>query len=597
MKKHNEELIEIKLEKDKEKIVDLGNLYPLGKIIYQDELIIYASYEGKDYFPIHLNNHSFDNYNYRYLKLTSKVDQVIHIYMGLGYYAERNEKIENMFLSSFSWSGADGIYSFNLENEEEYNQFNDRTLFVFGDTFIGATNENKERIEPTGFVNNTFAYLKDNKIDFEIARNNKGAYISLFEPKKEMQENGYLAKNLTLYYGDVFIPGFISSQNEEKDIELVFDFYGIHNFKKIEIENFFDVITKGATSVDIGLQEFDLYYINEMNQEIYVSSYKLDFYSKEKPLNIIDCNFSSRYIKFKIKRERNINPYKYIGIKKVYFYDENGRLFDVKVNTNSEFSYFEEKPYSWFWLQDGVRVKDKFYIFPCIIEQDKNGIEGFEFKIKGVAKLKMDIVDFKVDYNSVKMEFAPFYRKEGLLEYIGPSAIMKEDDTLYFYCYYNEQDKFLRHLIVGRIKEDKIDDLNNIEYYTGHSWSKDMKDACSLIEHVSCEMSVQKIVEGENKNKYLAIFQYDTNSPKVSYSIGESPFGPFTKPRIVYITPEVSLYNKTTYTYNAKAHLHLSSPRKILVSYNCNDMSMKCNKADYTIYHPRFISLLDTSND
>ena len=61
---------------------------------------------------------------------------------------------------------------------------------------------------------------------------------------------------------------------------------------------------------------------------------------------------------------------------------------------------------------------------------------------------------------------------------------------------------------------------------------------------------------------------------------------------------EVNNYNVgTTYTYNAKAHLHLSRPKDILVSYNCNDMSMKQNKLDYSIYHPRFLNLKDTSND
>ena len=137
-----------------------------------------------------------------------------------------------------------------------------------------------------------------------------------------------------------------------------------------------------------------------------------------------------------------------------------------------------------------------------------------------------------------------------------------------------------------------------LEYFDGEKWVNDMNKAKSILTHVSCEMSVQKIVEGENKGKYLAVFSYDTNGPKVAYSIGEIVTGPFSEPRIVYITEEVENYNKgTTYTYNAKAHLHLSTPRNILVSYNCNDMSMCKNKEDFSIYHPRFLNLTDTSND
>ena len=143
-----------------------------------------------------------------------------------------------------------------------------------------------------------------------------------------------------------------------------------------------------------------------------------------------------------------------------------------------------------------------------------------------------------------------------------------------------------------------LEDLNNLEYYDGENWVNDMNKAASLLEHISCEMSVQKIIEGENKGKYLAVFQYDSTGDKVAYAIGETVHGPFTKPRVIYLTEEVNNYNVgTTYTYNAKAHLHLSKPKDILVSYNCNDMSMKKNKLDYTIYHPRFLNLKDTSND
>lgn len=597
MIKNNELLIKIELLENIEKKIDLKVSYPLGKIIFQGKLTIKASHDDINYFDVNINNNSFDNYNYRYLKIVSSVNQTISIFIGLGYYCTLNEKMSNLFLHNHGWSGADGIYSFNLDNVEDYNQQNDRTLFVFGDSFIGSINEKNQRVEPTGFVNNTFGYLENGKIDFVVNRNDKGAYISLFEPSKSMQENGYLPKNLTSYYGDIYVRGYISSQDETKDIELIFDLYGDHKVNKIAIENFHDTISKGATNVNIGVQELDVLFSSDNENYTYFKTCKLDYYSIDNQLNNIEASFNARYIKFVIKRDRNVNDYHYVGLKKVYIYENKEQLFDIKVSSNSVFSYDEEKPYSWFWLQDGVIVDNNFYIFPCIIEQDKNGIEGFEFKIKGVAKLKMNIKDKKIDFKNVVMDEAPLYRKEKNREYILTSAIYSEDDYLYLYGYYNEQDLFLRHLIVSRILKDKIYDLNNLEYYDGTSWVKDMSKAISLLEHVSCEMSVMKIAAGENKGKYLAIFQYDTNGPKVAYSIGNTPWGPFENPRIVYFTPEVLTYNKTTYTYNAKAHLHLSKPKEIIVSYNCNDMSMKCNKDDYTIYHPRFINLIDTSND
>jgi hypothetical protein len=62
---------------------------------------------------------------------------------------------------------------------------------------------------------------------------------------------------------------------------------------------------------------------------------------------------------------------------------------------------------------------------------------------------------------------------------------------------------------------------------------------------------------------------------------------------VFYVAKETQEHNKETYTYNAKSHLHLSTPEEILVSYNCNDMILAHNKADFTLYHPRFLTLLE----
>lgn len=597
MLKHNDKLIELNLTKDKETLIELERIYPLGKIDFEGSLKVLVSYDNKSFTPFEIIDKSFDNNTARYLKITSSIDQKVAIYLGLGYYAVKNEEMTKKFEHSHGWSGADGIYSFNLDNLEDYNQGNDHTLFVFGDTFVGASNKDKKRVEPTAFLNNSLGYYQGKEINFEAARNQKNALVSLFEPNPSMQINGYLPKNLTLYQGDIYLRPYVSSLDIKDDIEILFDFNDIHNVEKIVIENFHDSPKNGFTTSEIGVKELDIYYSNDNTNFTKYDSFKLDFYSESNPLNELLVSLDARYIKLVISPDKNQNEFGFIGLKKIYFYTKKGMLFDVTTTSNSEFSYDEEKPYSWFWLQDGVVYNNKFHIYPCIIEQDKNGIEGFEFKVKGVARLEMDIIDGKIDYKNVKMKEAPLYRVIGDREYVFPIAINQEDDYCYFYGYYNEKSIFLRHLIVGRIKKDKLHDLNELEYFDGENWTCDFTNAKSLVEHVSCEMSVQKIVEGENKGKYLAIFQYDTNGPKIAYSIGETPCGPFTKPRIIYHTPEVDDYNKTTYTYNAKSHLHLSTPRSILVSYNCNDTSMHANKEDYTIYHPRFLNFIDTSND
>lgn len=603
MLKNNEKILDVKLEKSQEKLIDLSRIYPLGKITFNGELKIEISYENKVFYPFKLIDNSFNNETARYLKIVSSIDQVIEIYMGLGYVAYENKEMSDKFLKTHGWAGADGIFSFNLTRKENYNQENDKTLFVFGDTFVGqADTKTKKRIEPTAFLNNTLSYFNGKEVCFVTPKSQEGEYVSIFEPNSRIRQKGYLAKNLTSYMGNqVSLEPYISEMDGNRDIELIFDCHGIHLIKKIEIENYHDNPLLGTSSTKRGVKVLDLLVSDDNITYSYVKTVELAEYFEEKPLNVIDVNIKTRYIKMVAKKKLNLNGSanaddKIIGLAKVRFFDDKGMLYDIESFANSHFEHKDKNV--WFWLQDGIIKDDVFYIFPCIVEEELNGIEGFEFKISGVAMIEMKIENQQVNYNDVKMRTVPLYQLNDNKEYILPSAVYQEDEYTYFYGYYYDRPTFMRNLIVSRIKTELIPDLNHLEYFDGDKWQRNILEAKSLLQHVSCEMSVQKIVEGENKGKYLAIFQYDTNGPKIAYSIGESVTGPFTEPRIIYHTPEVDDYNPGfTYTYNAKSHLHLSSPKNILVSYNCNDTSMKHNKDDYTIYHPRFLNFIDTSND
>lgn len=599
MIKNNELLVQIEVIENNEKIIDLEKIYPLGKIKYIGIVQIELSHDGDKYFSVDVKD-CFDNETARFIKIKSNTSQVIEIFMGLGYVAYKNHEFEKLFIRKSYWTGADGIYSFNLEKKEDYNQQDDKTLFVFGDTFMGFVNEQGNRIEPTAMVNNTLAYYKNGNIHFEAAKDVEGNFVSLFNPDERILQRGYDVKYLTIYHGDEPLKPYISELNFTKDIEIYFDVKGIHEIVKIEIENYHDDPEFGVSTTSRGASVIDVYSSIDGNKYEFIERLNLEKYSKEKQRNSYDIAFKARYIKFVLPVNENGNDSykedKIVGLKKVYFYQQKGQLYDVKATSNS--SFFKKSKESWFWLQDGIIKDDKLFIYPCVIEEELNGIEGYEFKMVGVTNLIVDIKDKKIDYNSYQINQVPLYKIVDGKEYMFPIAIHQEDDYAYFYGYYNELKYFLRHLIVARIKISEIEDLNNLEFFDGENWVNDMESSKSILQHISCEMSVQKIVEGENKGKYLAVFQYDTNGPKVAYAIGESVCGPFSKPRVVYVAEEVKNYNVgTTYVYNAKSHLHLSSPKNILVSYNCNDMSMAKNKMDYSIYHPRFLNLLDTSND
>ncbi len=608
MLKHGDLIKKVKINTKKEVIIDLKGIYPLEKI--ESAIPIKGFYSIDDYNFYKIEDFSnLDNITARYIKvISSSLKNEVRIYCGLGYIAIENNKLSDKFLATQNWGGGDGIYSFNLENLEYYDQKDDKTLFVFGDTFVGNI-ENYRRVEPTAFINNTFAYYKNGKLDFKVKRNEVGAYESFFKPSLRLLKRGYIAENLTKYYGkDIDFKPYCSEYNPIKDVELVFSLHGIHDLNKIEIINYFDSPNFGINNEKRGVKTLDIYYKeNDIDEYRFYKKVTLNEYSLKEEKNNIEVNFKAQYVKFLINFKENfagsINEEdKVVGLKKVYFYDNEGPLFDVETTSNSEF--FSELAKAWLWLQDGVIINNNLYIYPVMIEEDLNGIEGYEFKMNGVSQIKVPLKHKKLDFNNYEVREAPFYRLDDDKEYIGPSAIfynheryINGDGYIYFYCYYNERKAFLRHLIVGRILPSEIDDLNNIRYFDGKEWNKDILKAKSLLTHVSCEMSVQTIESGENKGKYLAIFQYDTNSNKVAYAIGETLVGPFSEPRIVYIKDLTEFDSPTTYAYNAKSHLHLSSKNKIVVSFNLNDMSMAKNKSESRIYHPRFLNLMDTSKD
>ena len=592
--KHNDVLKSVFLKKGCESLIELDRIYPLGKIEYDGVVEASVSIDNNSFSSCDITCKDFKDVTAQYIKLTSNIDQEITIRLGLGYYAVPNANMTSFFERDYGWTGADGIYSFNLDKEEDYDQKEDRTLFVFGDTFYGAT-DGLAHIEPTAMVNNSFGYLENNKIDFVVNKNEYNSACSLFEPSPDMLKVGYLAKNLTDYSTQKNKP-YISALDCKDDVIINFDIHGVHEINKIVVENFSDTPELGVANDERKVKVINIF--------ASVDGTNFDFVKKEtldQNTTSIDINIKAKFIRFVINKEENLVNRKTkddcLGLNKVYFYDQLGLLNDVTTSTNQEFYQGNSK--MWYWLQDGIIIKNNFYIFPLLIEEELNGIEGFEFKMDGVAYLSMPIEKGIVNYNKVSMRLAsPLYRLVDQKEYVFPTAIMREGEYAYFYGYCNERDKFLRHLILARIPLSKIEDLNDLLFFDGNDYVRDITKAKYLVPHVSCEMSVQKIVYGENKGKYLAVFQYDTNGPCVAYSIGDTKEGPFTEPRIIYVTKEPTEINKgTTYTYNAKSHLHLSSPDNILVSYNVNDMSMKQNKANHTIYHPRFLNFIDTSND
>ncbi|PKK96169.1 MAG: hypothetical protein CVV58_07755, partial [Tenericutes bacterium HGW-Tenericutes-3] len=108
---------------------------------------------------------------------------------------------------------------------------------------------------------------------------------------------------------------------------------------------------------------------------------------------------------------------------------------------------------------------------------------------------------------------------------------------------------------------------------------------------VSAELSVSYIDSGMFAQKYMLVVMENTTSGKISYSLSDTPFGPFEPYVQIYQTTEAS-YLRSAFTYNAKMHPNLSEPGNYLISYNVNTTAVGA-LSDANIYYPRFIRIIE----
>lgn len=176
-------------------------------------------------------------------------------------------------------------------------------------------------------------------------------------------------------------------------------------------------------------------------------------------------------------------------------------------------------------------------------------------------------------------------------QYAFGMGLLQEEGWLYLYGYRDHLHQGSRKdLIAARIPLASLPDFGQIEYFTESGWGSDITQCACLLPAVSCEMSVTPLPDG----RYIAIYTENVQTARVMAALGSSPVGPFDRPICCYIAPESRTAplggDGVRYTYNAKAHPHLSSPDTLLISYNVNVLrnGFAQNTADY---RPRFITL------
>ncbi len=603
-------VLDEKLQAGETKTFDLERYLPLGKVestnVERIEL-----YQGGRWSEASQHD-DLENHTARYIRFTARNQGRIRVHLGQGYIAKKDEAWRAPFNRRSNWTGGDGIFSFNIKNgRDTYDQKDARTLFVFGDTLVGKSDpETRKRLKPLLMPNNTIAYLEGNDIgkatiDFRIATDADDAVTSFFSPDNPSVYEGTPAQNLVTYSEKDLLP-FISG-NRPKKLEVIFDFGTNRHVDAMTVHNHFP---ESPAVAGRAVKKFVVSVSLDKDKWLRMGEHTLRLPKKKNDGETFALNKRCRYVKIAIppvQGEGNHYPPDegsevLFALDKVEFQSGGQRLENIIAESSSVLA--KKKRPAWFWLQDGVVIGDAIYFLPLLVVPDEKKPEGLQFAVKGVNIMEVPFQNGELDFPAHTQRPAPLYRKNGDKETIFGAAIMNNtaaagvkhpDGHIYIYGYTFENGG--RSLKVARTKPGRFTDVDEWRFFANGEWVADMDDATPVLDHISCEMSVSPIETGAHEGGFLAVFQYDVNTDHIAYSIGETPWGPFTEPRIVYECEEPKQLGRSTYAYNAKAHPHLSRPDSILVSYNVNTYDMQHHYDNVEVYHPRFVRLVDTTTD
>ncbi len=245
----------------------------------------------------------------------------------------------------------------------------------------------------------------------------------------------------------------------------------------------------------------------------------------------------------------------------------------------------------WFWQMDGISLADSIHIFELRMRSDPQA----SFAISGVV-LASGVINAEGQISGIQQKDMP-------IEYTNPSdgsqiafgqAVLAQtarsgcpEPDGYIYIYGPRSFSGGKALVAARVVEDSLSYAETWRFWDGVGWSTEMEDCADIFYGISQEHSVTQTGVGD----YLITFMQGGVSGPVCIAHGESPVGPFSFPELLWTPPETNISNNV-FTYNAKAHPHLSAPGELLISYEVNTFDFWEHFSNADIYHARFIRMV-----
>lgn len=224
----------------------------------------------------------------------------------------------------------------------------------------------------------------------------------------------------------------------------------------------------------------------------------------------------------------------------------------------------------YFWLEDGIIIGDKFYIYALNMENDI--FSDKIFQIKGVSLIELDL-PFKSKINYKVHEL--FFNEDNII--LGTS-ILKENDYYFIFGYINEYQN--KKLILARTKDLLSQEIEYLQF--DGSWEKERSNLMILKERFSSEFKVIKI-----KNEYYIAYTKDSVGKDIYLIKSDNITSPFDKEILVYSCQE---HSGNIITYNSKIMLALTNEEEMIISYNVNTLINE-EHVNLDIYRPRFIKI------
>ncbi len=246
-----------------------------------------------------------------------------------------------------------------------------------------------------------------------------------------------------------------------------------------------------------------------------------------------------------------------------------------------------------YWMFDGIVINDAIYVLAYETDKDMYPTQ--------VDMVKIPLVNGEPDFKnySVTAKTPLMYKDDehqivfgmGICDNTREAGSPKPDGYVYIYGYRDNLKTHSKELLVARVKKKDFPDISKWRFYNNGKWIEGVENTNNsgsvIASRVSCEMSVTPLTTGVYKNKFMLVFEKDVIGGELQYAIGPNPYT-FGEPVTFYKTPEPEIL-PNSFTYNAKAHPHLSPEGYILISYNVNQQfTLPHNNG---VYRPRFVKL------